>query len=212
MSETAAVAFVDLAGFTAITEVYGDRSALRLLELFEGIVAMALGRGQAPLKWIGDEAMLSFPDAETALAVLGRLLGACRSEPRLPLTRTGLNHGPVLRRGHDLFGATVNIAARITALAAPGQMIAAGHAAEAAMALGIAVRDLGRVAVRSVAEPLRLHALELAEAIDPAWIDPVCKMHAPFAAFQRPPEGAPWFCSERCAEAYRRSPETYPLP
>ena len=52
-----------------------------------------------------------FPDPATALQVLGRLLPACRCEPRIPLTRTGLNHGPVLRRANDIFGSTVNIAA-----------------------------------------------------------------------------------------------------
>lgn len=212
VSETAAVAFVDLAGFTALTEVYGDQSAIRVLGLFEDIVRDALGNELAPIKWIGDEAMLSFPDVETALQALGRLLSTCRSEPRLPLTRTGLNHGPVVRRAGDLFGSTVNIAARITALASPGQLVAGGRVAEVAATLGITVRDLGRVVVRSVAEPISLYALELAEASDAAWIDPVCKMHAPYAAFHRPASGEPWFCSDRCAEAYRRSPQTYPFP
>jgi adenylate cyclase len=47
---------------------------------------------------------------------------------------------------------------------------------------------------------------------DPVWIDPVCKMHAPYAAYRRADSDGPWFCSQRCEEAYRRSPRTYPLP
>ncbi len=118
-SASATVAFIDLAGFSAIADVYGDESAIAVLEIFEGMVREALSAYAPPIKWIGDEAMLSFPEPESAIQALGTLLQACRKEPRLPLTRTALNHGPVVRRAGDLFGSTVNIASRIAALAAP---------------------------------------------------------------------------------------------
>ena len=208
-SGVATVAFVDLAGFSAITDVYGDASAIAVLERFEDLVRQALGGVGPPIKWIGDEAMLGFPDPATALQVLGRLLPSCRSEPRIPLTRTGLNHGPVLRRSNDLFGSTVNVAARIAALASPGQLLATQAVANIAIASGIVVRDMGKVALRSIADHVPLYSIELAPAFDPAWIDPVCKMHAPYEAYRRTTPTGPWFCSERCAEAYRRSPEVY---
>lgn len=205
----ATVAFVDLAGFSAITDVYGDASAIAVLERFEELVGQALGGVGPPIKWIGDEAMFGFPDPATALQVLGRLLPACRSEPRIPLTRTALNHGPVLRRSNDLFGSTVNVAARIAALASPGQLLATQPVADIAIASGIVARDIGKVALRSIADHVPLYSIELAPAYDPAWIDPVCKMHAPYEAYRRATPTGPWFCSERCAEAYRRSPEAY---
>jgi class 3 adenylate cyclase/YHS domain-containing protein len=208
-SGVATVVFVDLAGFSAITDVYGDASAIAVLERFEELVHEALDGLGPPIKWIGDEAMFGFPDPATALQVLGRLLPACRAEPRIPLTRTGLNHGPVLRRANDLFGSTVNIAARIAAFASPGQLLATQPIAEIATASGIVARDIGKVALRSISDHASLYSIELAPAFDPAWIDPVCKMHAPYAAYRRTTPTGPWFCSERCAEAYRRSPETY---
>jgi adenylate cyclase len=206
---SATVAFVDLAGFSAIADVHGDASALRILELFEGMVGEALAEHAPPVKWIGDEAMLAFPEPEVAVQALGRLLQACREEPRIPLTRAGVNHGPVIRRGADLFGSTVNIAARIVALASPGQLLATQAVADAAAEKGILVRELGPVALRSVAEEVALYEIELAPSPDPAWIDPVCKMHAPFAPFRRAAPTGPWFCSTRCEEAYRKSPQTY---
>ena len=208
-SGVATVAFVDLAGFSAITDVYGDVSAIAVLGRFEELVSQALGGLAAPIKWIGDEAMFGFPDPATALQVLGRLLPACRSEPRIPLTRTGLNHGPVLRRSNDLFGSTVNIAARIAAFASPGQLLATQAVAQIAMASGIVAREMGNVALRSIADHVPLYSIELAPAFDPDWIDPVCKMHAPYEAYRRATPTGPWFCSDRCAEAYRRSPEVY---
>jgi len=208
-SVVATVAFVDLAGFSAIADVFGDASAVAVLERFEELVRQALGGLGPPIKWIGDEAMLGFPDPATALQVLGRLLPACRSEPRIPLTRTGLNHGPVLRRSSDLFGSTVNIAARIAAFASPGQMLATQQIANIAAASGIAATDMGMVALRSIADHVPLYSIEFAPTFDPAWIDPVCKMLAPFAAYRRTTPTGRWFCSERCADAYRRSPEVY---
>jgi len=208
-SAVATVAFVDLAGFSAIADVYGDASAIAVLGLFEELVREALGGLGPPIKWIGDEVMFGFPDPATGLQVLGRLLPACRREPRIPLTRTALNHGPVLRRGNDLFGSTVNIAARIAAFASPGQLLATEPVATIATASGIVARAMGEVPLRSIADHVPLYSIDMAPASDPAWIDPVCKMHAPYAAYRRSAPVGPWFCSERCAEAYRRSPETY---
>ncbi|MCF1464070.1 hypothetical protein GOZ80_23005 [Agrobacterium vitis] len=208
----ATVAFVDIAGFSAISDVYGDAAALVVLEVFEGMVRDALSGYEPPIKWIGDEAMLAFPEPDTAIQVLGTLLQACRKESRLPLTRAGLNHGPVIHRAGDLFGSTINIAARITALASPGQLLATQPIAEAAVTRGIAVRDLGMVALRSVTGEVPLYEIELAPSADPAWIDPVCKMHAPYSSYRRAAPDGPWFCSPRCEESYRRSPRTYEVP
>ncbi|SCB57079.1 Adenylate cyclase, class 3 [Rhizobium aethiopicum] len=208
----ATVAFIDIAGFSAIADVYGDAAALDVLEVFESMVRDALSGYGPPIKWIGDEAMLSFPEPDTAIQVLGTLLQACRKESRLPLTRAGLNHGPVINRAGDLFGSTVNIAARLAALASPGQLLATQPIAEAAVTRGILVRDLGMVALRSVAGEVPLYEIELAPSADPAWIDPVCKMHAPYSSYRRAGLQGPWFCSPRCEEAYRRSPQTYGVP
>jgi len=172
-------------------------------------VHVALDGLGPPIKWMGDEAMFGFPDPATALQVLGRLLPACRSEPRIPLTRSGLNHGSLLRRGNDLFGSTVNIAARIAALASPGQILSTQPVAKIAAASGIVVQDIGNVALRSIAEDVPLYSIELAPAPDPNWIDPVCKMHAPYSAYRKTTPTEPWFCSARCAEAYSRAPAVY---
>ena len=205
---TATVAFVDLCGFSALTDVYGDDAAVGVLERFEALVDEALEHHGPPVKWIGDAARLAVADPDAARRVLGRLLAACRDEPAIPLTRTGLHHGRVIRRRGDLVGATVNTAARITALAFPGQVLATDGPAASAGVLGLGVRSLGEVALRSMAEPVELHEIELAPPAQPAWIDPVCKMHAPLR-HEQGDTGEPWFCSPRCAEAYERSPETY---
>ena len=147
----ATIAFVDIAGFSAIADVHGDASAIAILDLFESMVRDALSGYAPPIKWIGDEAMLAFPEPAAASR---RWASCCRpaaTNARLPLVRAGINHGPVIRRGSDLFGSTVNVAARVTALAAPGQLMATQPVADAAAARGIRLRDLGMRALRSVA-------------------------------------------------------------
>ncbi|MGZ2427959.1 YHS domain-containing protein [Rhizobium laguerreae] len=49
-----------------------------------------------------------------------------------------------------------------------------------------------------------LYEIQLAPSADPAWIDPVCKMHAPYSSHKRAAPQGPWFFSPRCKEAYRR--------
>jgi class 3 adenylate cyclase/YHS domain-containing protein len=206
----AAVAFVDLAGFSAITDVFGDEAALSVLDVFEELVRECLEEGGRRVKWMGDEVMLAFPDPDTALRALARLLPACRADSRLPLTRAGLHYGPVIPRGSDFFGATVNIASRITASSSAGRLLATQPIAEVAEARGISVEALGPISLRSIAEQIPLFSIEMAEAVDVAWIDPVCKMHAPYSAYTRARPGGHWFCSPQCEAAFKRSPETYP--
>jgi adenylate cyclase len=204
----ASIVFIDLAGFSALTDIYGDERALAMLQIFEDIVHDALGE-TAPLKWIGDEVMLALGDCATALALLGVILNKCTDEPRLPLTRTGVHCGPVLRRGSDVFGSTVNIAARLTALARPGELLTTQQMADVAEASGVAVQHRGQHQIRSVLAPLKLFAIEVAPAADPMWIDPVCKMHAPLTAYRKAAGDKYWFCSTRCADAYRQNPAAY---
>ena len=206
-SATACIAFIDLAGFSAITDVYGDHEAIEMLQHFEAMVHKALGDRHSPVKWIGDEVMLAFDDCEAALLVLGALLPVCRADSSLPLTRTGVHHGNVIRRGGDFFGATVNIAARITSIATPGQLLATKPIAKVAMASGISMRELGDTRLRSVANPLALYSIEVAPTVEASWIDPVCKMHAPYKGYQK--ASGHWFCSQRCADAFKRNPSVY---
>lgn len=210
-SSEQAVAFVDLAGYSSITEVYGDETAIAILELFERLVRDNVGESGRLIKWIGDEAMLSFPDPDSALKALGRLLPACRHEQDFPLTRSGLHYGRVIHRGGDVFGSSVNIAARIAAMASPGQLLATGTIADTARRHGILVEPRGLVALHSIAGKVELFSIPLAEKICPAWIDPVCKMPAPYTGFCKEHPRGPWFCSKQCEDAYLKSPETYEI-
>ena len=58
-------------------------------------------------------------------------------------------------------------------------------AARIAAESGIAVQDMGKVALRSIADQVSLYSIELAPALDPAVMDPVCKMFTSLTAYRR---------------------------
>jgi adenylate cyclase len=105
--------FVDLAGFTALTDAHGDREAVAVVDRFETIVVESLTADDQLVKTIGDAVMLRFASMTTAIAGTRRIFAQCISGAGFPAARAGLHHGPAVARGQDWFGATVNIAARL---------------------------------------------------------------------------------------------------
>ena len=118
-------AFLDLCGFTAFTEHYGDEQTVLVLASFRArIREVAARRGVRVTKWLGDGAMLSSGDTT---AVVGMVLEIGAMVPReVPLQiRAGLAQGAVIMfEGDDYIGRATNIAARMCDAAQPGQILA----------------------------------------------------------------------------------------
>lgn len=117
------LAFVDLSGYTAMTETAGDVAAARLAaRLSELAEASAARNGGRVVKLLGDGAMLHFRDPlDAARGALDLVSEAGQAE--LPPAHAGAHAGPVIERDGDYFGRTVNIASRLSATAAPGQVV-----------------------------------------------------------------------------------------
>lgn len=111
----ATFAFVDMAGFTALTEAQGDEDAADLATMFADITRAALAPGDRLIKTIGDAVLITSPDAAAGLSLIERLLTEAAAEARLPTLRAGLHHGEAVERDGDVFGAAVNLAARVAA-------------------------------------------------------------------------------------------------
>lgn len=203
------VLFVDLAGFTALTEVHGDQDAADLAARFYAITRASLRDEVRLVKTIGDAVMISGPQVSAVVAVALRLLEAADDEPNFPALRAGLAEGPVVEREGDLFGATVNLAARVTAHACAGQVLCTSAVARALpVEADVETVTTGVARFKNVAEAVELFELRPVTArTRPTVIDPVCRMRVV-------PERAPatverdgqvyWFCSDACAHAFRR--------
>ena len=118
-----AVAFADLAGYTALTEAHGDDDAADVAVRFFDLTASVLRATPRIVKTIGDAVMVVTSDANHGLEIGLALLRAVEREPHFPGVRIGVHYGPIVERSGDVFGATVNIAARLTAHAHVGQLL-----------------------------------------------------------------------------------------
>jgi adenylate cyclase len=108
-----AIAFLDLTGYTALTEERGDEASADLADRLAALVnAVALLRGGRPVKWLGDGVMFHFPDA-TAAVLTGLDLVEQTPMAVEVRARVGVNAGRVIFRDGDYFGRTVNVASRI---------------------------------------------------------------------------------------------------
>jgi class 3 adenylate cyclase len=206
------VGFVDLAGFTALTEAHGDEHAVALLERFEQLARSALGIADRLVKTIGDALMLAFPDPGAALDGSLSLFSACAREQEMPLPRAGLHHGPVIERDGDMFGATVNLAARVAGQASGGQLLATEPVAVAARGADLPVVDLGSFDLRNLRAPVELFQIAVDPELAGATIDPVCRMQvlrATAVGRLRHDDHEYWFCSLECSAAFASDPDRY---
>lgn len=213
------ILFADLAGFTALTEAHGDAAATDLLDRFYQLATTALSGGARLVKTIGDAVMVTAPTADAIIQTAVRLLDATSNEPTWPALRVGVHCGPLLERGGDCFGATVNVAARVTSHARAGQILCTRSVVRAVAASGHAFRHafrpLGEVHFRNVHD-----AVEVFELVDDTSsalgeVDPVCRMRVdPATAPARLPYlGRTFsFCSFRCAQAFAAEPSTFFTP
>ena len=151
-----AMCFLDLVGYTRLTEEQGDRAAAALAEALAVLVdRSAREHGGVPVKWLGDGVMVWF--REPAGAVRSALeLVAQLSEAGLPPAHVGVAAGTVVVQGGDYFGRTVNLAARIAAHAGASQVLVSGGVADSAPPQGVRFVEAGEVRLKGFAHPVRL--------------------------------------------------------
>lgn len=206
----ATFAFVDMAGFTALTERQGDEDAADLATMFADITRAALSPGDRLIKTIGDAVLITSPTPEAGLGLIERLLTEAAAEPRLPTLRAGLHHGEAIMRDGDVFGAAVNLAARVAAEAHPAEVLGTEPIAHAAREMGIPVVDIGEVALKNVRKMTFLYSMALMLGVGDTPIDPVCRNHVDrrtAAGRLRYVNKEYWFCSLTCAAAFASNPE-----
>jgi adenylate cyclase len=153
-----AVAFMDLSGFTALTEESGDATAARLAEkLIDVARASTLAYGGRVVKFLGDGAMLHFPRPEEAVGCGLELVDRVSSAD-LPPARVGIHAGPMVFRDGDYFGHAVNTAARIVDYARPREVLASDSVVTLSDRTSVEFEEIGPVPLKGVAQPVVLHS------------------------------------------------------
>jgi adenylate cyclase len=178
-ASSATFLFADIAGFTALTEAHGDEEAVALVTRFAESVAGELPAvGGQHVKTIGDALMLRVPDPGDAILLGIRIADGLLGQHGTPPVRVGLHHGDAVERAGDYFGAAVNLAARVSSVAAGGEVLVSGETAALVPELeGVVFESRGRHELRNVGEPIEIFAARPVGAASASLpVDPVCRM------------------------------------
>jgi adenylate cyclase len=219
MSESHAQTFLfaDLASYTVLTEVHGDEEAVRLVEDYcDGMRRLLPEHGGREVKTIGDALLVRVPDAGQAVLLgirAARELGG--AEHGFPSVRVGMHCGPAIERAGDYFGRTVNIAARVSALAGAGEVLVTGDVVKAAdQVVSVRFIERGRQSLKGIEVPVLIYLASPGGPESPEGlpIDPVCHMAVDpeRAAGMIVHEGVHYYlCSPDCIRRFAADPERF---
>jgi adenylate cyclase len=149
-----AVAFADLAGFTALSEEVDIEELGRIAGRFEQLINDVAEPPVRLVKVLGDGAMLVSPDTGALVRAMVDLVEAAGDTGELPPVHAGVAHGPALHSAGDWLGRTVNVAARLCAAAPSGAVIATPQVRAAGNGQ-VEWEDAGAFALRGISEPVR---------------------------------------------------------
>ena len=153
-----AIAFLDLTGYTALTEARGDEAAAELAGRLASLVHRAAqSHGGHPVKWLGDGVMFYFPDPGGAVASALDLVEQTARATDVR-ARVGVNAGRVISREGDYFGRTVNVAARIADFARPGEVLVSAEVTKRAPTEDVDFQPLGPVLLKGLKDEVTLYS------------------------------------------------------
>jgi class 3 adenylate cyclase len=158
------ILFTDVANSTTLTQSLGDEAALAILGVHDTIVRDALAAlGGREIKHTGDGIMASFVSAagavRCAIQIQRELNKHAQMNPkRLLKVRVGAAVGEPVEQDNDLFGSTVQLAARLCAHAQPEQILVSNAIAELCLGKGLLFEDVGEVTLKGFNSPVRAHA------------------------------------------------------
>ncbi len=160
------VVFTDIVGSTNLTQAMGDEAAMALIELHDRIVRGALtALGGREIKHTGDGIMASFVSAAAAVKCASRIQrevishGQKNSDRSIQI-RVGVAAGEPVEHHDDLFGCTVQLAARLCSHAQPEQILVSNVVAELCIGKSLTFRALGEVSLKGFDQPVPVHAVE----------------------------------------------------
>jgi class 3 adenylate cyclase len=160
------VLFTDIVGSTELTQRLGDDAVMAILEVHDTIVRDALAATSGrEIKHTGDGIMACFVSAAGAARCATRIQRALASHElmnrKVPVrVRIGAAAGEPVENHHELFGVTVQLAARLCSHAQPEQSLVSNVVAELCIGKGLTFQDLGEVSLKGFDRPVRVHAIQ----------------------------------------------------
>ena len=204
----------DLSGYTALTETHGAAHASEIVLRFNRLAEAALEPGLAIVDRIGDQVLCAGADPHAVVRMALRVCAAVEGEPGFLAVQAGIHTGLVVERDGRLFGAPLNLTARLAAHARAGQILCTERVAAIAREQpGVEVRLVGEKRFHNVVLPVTVYELaRIGELQHSTVVDPVCRMQvepASAAATLSYMGVNHHFCSRECAQLFSEAPERY---
>jgi class 3 adenylate cyclase len=158
------IVFTDIVDSTPMTQHIGDEAAMKFLEVHDRIVRGALSAlGGREVKHTGDGIMASFFSAASAVKCAARIQReiadhARENKDRAIQLRIGVAAGEPVEHHNDLFGCTVQLAARLCSQAQPEQILVSSAVAELCAGKTLPFQKVGEVTLKGFDTPVRAHS------------------------------------------------------
>jgi len=168
------ILFTDIVGSTSLTRKLGDEAAMELLAVHDQIVRDALvDLGGREVKHLGDGIMASFVSAAGAVKCATRVQREVakhgrEKQDRSFKVRAGVAAGEPVEHHNDLFGCTVQLAARLCSHAQPEQILVSNVVAELCEGKMLPFQELEELNLKGFDQPVRAHAVNWANEAAPA--------------------------------------------
>ena len=162
------VMFTDIVGSTEMAHRLGDDIAFELVSTHDAIVRAAVTEFDGRVvKHTGDGIMAVFVSpvhAVRAACLIQNAVGAIEPSEKIPAfqLRIGAAAGEPIERDNDLFGSTVNLAARLCAHAEPGKVVVTNGIAELCLGKGLQFAEMRDAELRGFDEPIRTREVVIA--------------------------------------------------
>jgi adenylate cyclase len=204
----------DLSGYTALTETHGALHASEIVLRFGRVAEASLEPGVVIVDRIGDQVLCAGTDTGAVLRCALRLCAGIEREPNFLRIQAAIHRGGVVEREGRLFGAPLNLTARLVAHARGGQVLCTEPVAREARAVGeVESHLIGEKRFKNVSLPVKVYELiRPGASLRSVAVDPVCRMKV---RPQRATEiisfrGVTYhFCSNDCARRFSEAPERY---
>jgi adenylate cyclase len=211
MEKDLAILMADLTGYTAMTDAHGGESAARIVNKYMQLVENALHGSSRIVQRIGDQVVLIADNADDMVITAQKLNSLTREEHHFLSIHAGLHYGPIFIENGNLFGSTINVAARIMNLAARGQVLCSSQF-KTMLTDPTKFQSVGLYSLKNLMMEFELHELLQEQQPNPFNIDPVCHMHIDVgkSEFTFIYNGMTYhFCGPNCRALFMDSPASF---
>ena len=211
MEKNLAILMADLTGYTAMTDAHGGASAARIVNKYMQLVDNALQGSSRVVQRIGDQVVLIADNADDMVITAQKLYSLTGEEHHFLSIHAGLHYGPIFIENENLFGSTINVAARIMNLACRGQVLCSSQF-QAMLTDPTKFKSVGSYSLKNLMMEFELHELLQDQQSNSFNIDPVCHMHIDVSKseFTFILNGMTYhFCGPNCRSLFKDSPASF---